>query len=295
MKVVLVLLCLAIAGRELYLAFERRRSPGAPEIADIRTQLRALKRTRDELDDLRAAQREGLDRLTREQDRDREALGAADARIRSLIAQINERMVPEVNDRLSRQRNAADRQREAVDRLSGEVAGLRAHLARRLDEAVAASLGAEPADLVGGLLTVRPEAAREPLTGLYEQFAAHHGLRVELADGDRYYLSGRSPRALENDFIALVRALRGACAETTSEARALLDGLRDADGGGATVGPLLVVRTPESLVCGVLPLAELLRPESAGLLDDPPAAARRLRRLDERRFYDGPGRPALNG
>src|SRR5690349_6054636 len=85
MEVVLVLLCLAIAGRELYLAFERRRSPGAPEIADIRTQLRELKRTREELDGVRAAQREGLDRLSREQDRDREALAAADVRIRSLI------------------------------------------------------------------------------------------------------------------------------------------------------------------------------------------------------------------
>ncbi|TYB49088.1 hypothetical protein [Actinomadura chibensis] len=288
MKVVLVLLCLAIAGRELYLAFERRRSPGAPEIADIRTQLRALKRTREELDDLRAAQREGLDRLARGQEDDRAALDAADGRIRSLIAQINERMVPDVNDRLARQR-------EAVEALSAEVAGLRAHLARRLDDAVAASLGAEPADLVGGTLTVRPESARDPLTGPYERFAERHGLRVELTDGDRFYLSGRSPRALERDFIELVRALRGDCAETTAEARALLDGLRNADHGGATLGPLLVVRTPESLVCGVLPLAELLRPESARLLDDPPAAARRLRRLDERRFYDVPARSALNG
>ncbi|TYK50851.1 hypothetical protein [Actinomadura decatromicini] len=288
MEVVLVLLCLAIAGRELYLAFERRRSPGAPEIADIRTQLRELKRTREELDGVRAAQREGLDRLSREQDRDREALAAADVRIRSLIAQINERMVPDVNARLTRQR-------EAVEALSAEVAGLRAHLARRLDDAVAASLGAEPADLVGGTLAVRPESARDALTGPYERFAAHHGLRVELTDGDRLYLSGRSPRALERDFIELVRALRGEFAEDTSEARALLDGLRDADHGGATLGPLLVVRTPESLVCGVLPLAELLRPDAARLLDDPPAAARRLRRLDERRFYDVPARSALNG
>ncbi|MFC4054337.1 hypothetical protein ACFOY4_31980 [Actinomadura syzygii] len=288
MEVVLVLLCLAIAGRELYLAFERRRSPGAPEIADIRTQLRALKSTREELDGVRAAQLEGLDRLSREQDRDRETLGAADARIRSLIAQINDRMVPDVNARLTRQR-------ETVEALSAEVAGLRAHLARRLDEAVAASLGAKPADLAGGTLTVRPESARDALTGPYERFATHHGLRVELADGDRLYLSGRSPRALERDFIELVRALRGEFAEDTSEARTLLDGLRDADHGGAALGPLLVVRTPESLVCGVLPLAELLRPEGARLLDDPPAAARRLRRLDERRFYDVPARSALNG
>lgn len=139
MTVILVLLCLAIAGRELYLAFERRRTPGAPEIADIRTQLRALKGTRDELETFRASQQDRLDRLTADQDRDREALAETDARIRSLITQINDRLVPDVSDRLKRQREAADEQREAVDRLSTEVAGLRAHLVGRLDGAVAAS------------------------------------------------------------------------------------------------------------------------------------------------------------
>lgn len=292
MTVILVLLCLAIAGRELYLAFERRRTPGAPEIADIRTQLRALKGTRDELESLRASQRERIDHLAREQDRDREALGAADARIRSLITQINDRMLPDVNDRLNRHRETADLQREAMARLAADVAALRAQLARRLDQAAAASLGADPVDVVAGSLTAQPAAARPPLTGPYERFAEHHGLTVELADGDRYHLSGRSPRSLERDFIDLVRALRADCAEATAQARTLLGALRDADRGGARIGPLLVVRTPESLVCGVLPLAELLRPETARLLDDPPAAAGRLRRLPEGRFCDLSAWPA---
>ncbi|TDD27281.1 hypothetical protein E1287_34845 [Actinomadura sp. KC06] len=290
MTVVLVLLCLAIAGRELYLAFERKRIPGAPEIADIRTQLRALKGTRDELESLRASQREQLDRLTREQDRDREALGAADARIRSLIAQINDRMVPDVNDKLSRQREALAKQDEAltrqdatVDALAAEVAGLRANLARRLDQAVAASLGAEPVDVVGGVLRVEPASTRALLALPYERFAEDHGLRVELTDLDRYYLSGRSPRALESDFIDLVRALR-AGSEEAARAEDLLDVLGAADRGAVQIGPLLFVRAPESLVCGVLPLAELLRPETARLLDDPAGAARRLRNLPETRF-----------
>ncbi|MFI0374294.1 hypothetical protein ACH35V_41100 [Actinomadura sp. 1N219] len=297
MTVVLVLLCLAIAGRELYLAFERKRIPGAPEIADIRTQLRALKGTRDELESLRASQREQLDRLTREQDRDREALGAADARIRSLIAQINDRMVPDVNDKLSRQREALATQDEAltrqdealtrqnatVDALAAEVAGLRANLARRLDQAVAASLGAEPLDVVGGVLRVAPASTRALLTLPYERFAEDHGLRVELTDADRYYLSGRSPRALESDFIDLVRALR-AGSEEAARMEDVLDVLGSADRGAAQIGPLLVVRAPEALVCGVLPLAELLRPETARLLDDPSSAARRLRNLPETRF-----------
>lgn len=293
MTVILVLLCLAIAGRELYLAFERRHSPGAPEIADIRTQLRALKGTRDELEGFRASQRERLDRLTADQDRDREALGAADARIRSLITQINDRLVPDVSGRLRQQRQATGEQRESLDRLAAEVAVLRAHLVGRLDQAVAASLGAEPAELVAGSLTAVPDDARAALTGPYERFAEHHGLRVELTDRDRYYLSGRSPRALERDFVDLVAALRGDCRETTGEAWSLLGALRDVDRGGAQIGPLLIVRTPESLVCGVLPLAELRRP-SANLLDDPDEAARRLHRLPEGRFYDVSGWAAVN-
>ncbi|MCP9952474.1 hypothetical protein [Actinomadura madurae] len=288
MTVILVLLCLAIAGRELYLAFERRRTPGAPEIADIRTQLRALKGTRDELETFRASQQDRLDRLTADQDRDREALAETDARIRSLITQINDRLVPDVSDRLKRQREAADEQREAVDRLSTEVAGLRAHLVGRLDGAVAASLGADPADLVAGALTVVPAGARPALTGPYERFAEHHGLRVELTDRDRYYLSGRSPRGLESDFLDLVAAIRENCTETTGKALTLLGALRDTDRGGALVGPLVIVRTPESLVCGVLPLAELLRPEAARLLDDPAGTAARLRRLPRGRFCEAP-------
>ncbi|NKZ05566.1 hypothetical protein [Actinomadura latina] len=293
MTVVLVLLCLAIAGRELYLAFERRHSPGAPEIADIRTQLRALKDTRDELEGFRASQRERLDRLAADQEHDREALAGADARIRSLITQINDRLLPDVGGRLRQQREAADEQREALDRLAAEVAALRAHLVGRLDQAVAASLGAEPAELVTGRLSADPAAGRPALTGPYERFAEHHGLRVELTDRDRYYLSGRSPRALERDFVDLVAALREDCRETTGRARNLLGALRGIERGGAQIGPLLIVRTPESLVCGVLPLAEL-RTSAGSPLDDPPAAARRLHRLPEARFCDVPAWPAVS-
>lgn len=294
MTVVLVLLCLAIAGRELYLAFERGRTPGAPEIADIRTQLRALKGTRDELAEFRASQRERLDRLAADQEGDRAAFAEADARIRSLVTQINDRLVPDVSERLRERREVAEEQGEALRRLAAETAALRAQLARRLDQAAAASLGAEPADLVTGSLTVAPAEARPALTGPFERFAEHHGLRVELTDGDRHYLSGRSPRGLEGDFLDLVAALREHCVESTGPARALLGALRDVDRGGARIGPLLMVRTPESLVCGVLPLAELRLPGAEEPLGDPDAAARRLHRLPEGRFCDVSAWPALN-
>ncbi|WP_242908260.1 hypothetical protein [Actinomadura terrae] len=284
MTVVLILLCLAIAGRELYLASERRRGAGAPEIAEIRTQLAALKGTREELGRFRSKATGTLEET--------------DARIRSLIAQINDRMVPDVNERLGRQR-------EAVERLTGDVAALRAHLVNRLDQAVAASLGADPVDIVAGALAAEP-SARPALAEPYERFAAHYGLRVELTDHtryddaryahDRYYLSGRSPRALESDFLDLLTALRTQCAARESPqpgdsgsgdwARPLVSALRDLDRGGAGIGPLLLARTPESLLCGVLPLAELLRPETAHLLDDPHNAALRLRDLPDTRACD---------
>ncbi|HEU5026278.1 MAG TPA: hypothetical protein VFV01_15280 [Spirillospora sp.] len=289
MKVILVLLCLAIAGRELYLAFDRRRRAGAPEIADIRTQLTALKDTRDELEHFRSAQRERLERLTAErtaelaplaagQDRLAESLRETDDRIGSLVAQINDRMVPEVNERLNTQK-------AALERLTADVAALRAHLVARLDQAVAASLGAEPADLVAASLTAVPAAARAAPAGPFERFLERYGLWCELADGDRYYLSGRSPRGLERDFLELLADLRPGRA-APAEAAALLTALRGAARATAQVGPLLIVRTPGELLCGVLPLAELRLPETAGLLDDPSRASARLRRLPAARLLD---------
>lgn len=82
-------------------------------------------------------------------------------------------------------------------------------------------------------------------------------------------------------------AIRENCTETTGKALTLLGALRDTDRGGALVGPLVIVRTPESLVCGVLPLAELLRPggPAAGR---PGGTAARLRRLPRGRFCEAP-------
>ncbi|MBO2463411.1 hypothetical protein [Actinomadura violacea] len=290
MKVILVLLCLAIAGRELYLAFDRRRRAGAPEIADIRTQLIALKGTRDELEHFRSAQRERLDRLTADrtaeleplaagQDRLTASLRETDERIGSLVAQINDRMVPEVNERLNSYK-------AALERLTADVAALRGHLVARLDQAVAASLGAEPGDLVAGSLTAAPDAARAALSAPFERFLERYGLWCELADGDRRYLSGRSPRGLERDFIELLAALRPGRGAATAEAAALLTALRGAAKATVQVGPLLIVRTSGELLCGVLPLAELRLPETAGLLDDPSRASARLRRLPAARLLD---------
>ncbi|GAA2609392.1 hypothetical protein SMC26_31315 [Actinomadura fulvescens] len=291
MTAILILLCLAIAGRELYLSFDRKRSGTAPEIADIRTQLTALKGTREELEEFRAVQREQLERLAAGQVTHAESLRETDARIRSLITQINDRMLPEINTRLTQQR-------DSVDRLAEEVARLRGHLVGRLDQAVAASLGADPVDTVAGGLGTDGREEPSGLVRAYERFAERYGLRVELSDptGEdaswraRYYLSGRSPRGLERDFIDLVRRLRasgGAPNGTETEAaNALLCCLHDIEMGGAQVGPFVLVRTPEAMLCGVLSLAELRQAGPARLLADPVDAALRLHGLPESRFCD---------
>ncbi|GAA4104975.1 hypothetical protein [Actinomadura miaoliensis] len=313
MTAILVLLCLAIAGRELYLAFERRRPSSAPEIADIRTQLSALKHTRDDLTRLRT----DVDRLTDGHTTHDQALQDTDARIRSLIAQINDRMLPEVTARLTEQR-------ETVDQLAGEVARLRGHLVTRLDQAVAASLGADPVDTVAGTLT----PSRPDLADAYERFAHHLGLRVELRtpldDGTRYYLSGRSPRALERDFFDLLHTLRTTpfdrhalqAADKTSPgqhdgrqtardgnrepleaaaddrrspkpslqaARDMLTCLGSLEPGGMQLGPLVVVRDRDGLLCGVLSLAELRQGTVVDTLHDLPTAAAQLRQLPQGR------------
>jgi len=312
MTAILILLCLAIAGRELYLAFDRKRAGSAPEIADIRTQLTALKGTREELEQFRSTQSEHLERLAAGQAAHAESLQETDARIRSLITQINDRMLPEINTRLTEQR-------DAVDRMSTEVARMRGHLVGRLDQAVAASLGADPVDTVAGALgadgTNAVEAPPDSLVEAYERFAERYGLRIELADPAAggppwrmaYYLSGRSPRGLERDFIDLLRRLRsvggspasigtnghgakgtnGTASADCAEMKALLGCLRGIQMGGAQVGPLLLVRTPEALLGGVLSLAELRKNGPGGrLLADPVDIAVKLHGLPESRFCD---------
>jgi uncharacterized coiled-coil protein SlyX len=290
---ILVLLCLAIAGRELYLAFDRKR-PAVPGLADLRARLGVLEGVREELERHGSVQDEQIERLASTQVRQAESVGEADARIRSLIGQINDRMLPEVNARLTQQR-------ESIDRLETEVSRLRDHLVHRLDAAAATSLGADPADTIAGALgsAARPHP---DLIRAYERLATQYGMRIELTapaayrmpDTDsawqtRYYLSGRSPRELESDFIDLLGALTTTPDATDTKldaAQDLLGALKQIDLGGAQLGPLVITRTPSSLVCGVLPLADLLKAEPAALIADPAATTTRLNQLPEGRLHN---------
>ena len=351
---ILVLLCLAIAGRELYLAYERKRPPVPPELTELRV---LLEDTREEVErlgfgrdrpspakpgggpggpgglggpdgadgadgaDPAAGQDTGegpVERLTTEQARLAASLGETDARIRSLITQINERMLPEINTRLARQG-------DAIDRLGSEVAELRGHLVSRLDQAVAASLGADPVDTVAGALAADAPDPRADLSHAFERFTGRYGLRIELADPTayrapgsadawqiRYYLTGRDPRALERDFIDLLNVLDGAAASAPvpdgaetgigtgpgagagtgdagdtkiDAAQTLLKALENTHMGGAQIGPLVIARTPHTLVCGVLPLADLQRAEPASRLADPITTVAKIRSLPSGRRF----------
>lgn len=266
MTAVLILLCLAIAGRELYMAFDRKRTDEAGDAGLAETRHRVAELTR--------------------------LVEARDARMDSLISQVNDRMLPEVNSRFAEQREAADRLRAELDRLRDELRReSRAQLRARLDQAVAASLGADAVDTVLGVLGGEvPGPARTTLAEAYEKCALSYALRVELAEPDggapwqtRYYLSGPSPRELERAFLDLVRGLRSG---TAGPADPLLSELRQVEDAVAQLGPLLLVRTPQALLCGVRPLADLLRNDPGALPADPAGAAARVRRLPTTRFCD---------
>ncbi|TNY37897.1 hypothetical protein [Thermomonospora catenispora] len=286
--VTLILLCLAIAGRELYLAFDRKRPAPDPAAA---AEIAAL---RDRVAELEAAVRrpapapvpadvEPVERRLAEAEA---ALRDADARIAALLEQVNERLVPEVNHRLAEQR-------DLTDRLAADVARLRRQVRRRLEEAVIASLGGDRVDVVPGLVGgAVPAERRGALADAYEGCAAAFGLQVELAEpgGDkrwhaRYFLSGVGPRELERDFLGLLRELREG--EPRRAVRALLTGLHGVPEGVAQIGPLHVVRLPQVLLCGVPPLADLLRRRRpAAVVGDPRALADRLRALPQTRWCD---------
>ncbi|XVQ10770.1 hypothetical protein ACQP1W_51145 [Spirillospora sp. CA-255316] len=294
---ILVLLCLAIAGRELYLAYERKHPGTTPELADLRAR---LKDTREDVERLRTSQHERSEELASDHSQLTESLGETDARIRSLIGQINDRMLPEVNTRLARQR-------DAIDRLGSELAELRGHLIARLDQAVAASLGADPVDTVAGALAADSSEPRTDLGRAFERLTGQYGLRIELADPAayrmpgsadawqiRYYLSGRSPRGLERDFIDLLRALTGGATTPdtkTDAAQTLLGALQRTGMGGAQIGPLVIARTPHALICGVLPLADLQNSEPAARIADPITTAAKLQSLPPTRLYRSPPHP----
>ncbi|TDD61123.1 hypothetical protein [Actinomadura rubrisoli] len=260
--VILVLLCLAIAGRELYLASDKRLPRAQAELSDLRNQVNELSKRQEAL---------------------RADVTAADTPSGIPIPQPpSEGVSGQILDRLEAAAGRVERLEKEVGEIAGELAGL--DLERDAQRALARSLDAVEHDVaelhremldrldreegvVTGILLSEEGEAEALLAEAYERCAAEYGLRIRIRDqrsaqaangaywGTLYYLSGRRQESLAEELFSYVRGLYDP--QDPSGASALLTELAHLRGGGiARFGSFTAVRTPSALVCGLLPDAE---------------------------------------
>lgn len=262
--VILVLLCLAIAGRELYLASDKRLPRAQAELRQLRRQLDDLARDHQTLKTV-------VDEAT-------EPAGIP-------IPPQTQEAPAEVLERLDTVTRRVERLEEQFGDISGELAG--AGLDRDAQHALARSLDAVEQDVLelhremldrldreegvvtGALLSEEGEG-EALLAEAYERCAAECGLRVRIRDGRAaqatgtyrgtvYHLSGRRPDVLAEDLFSYVRGLYDL--QDPSPVNALLTELASLRGGGvAQFGPFVAVSTQSALLCGVLPDEESTPP-----------------------------------
>ncbi|TDC73439.1 hypothetical protein [Actinomadura sp. 7K507] len=256
--VVLVLLCLAIAGRELYLASDKRLPRAQAELRDLRSQVSELARRHEALKTV-------VDEAT-------EPAGIP------IPPPQPEAPPADVLDRLDTVTGRVDRLEKQLGDISGELAGV--DLDRDAQHALARSLDAVEQDVqelhremldrldreegvVTGVLLSEEGEAEALLADAYERCAAEYGLRPRVRDhrsaqatgayrGTVYHLSGRRPEVLAEDLFTHVRGLYDPL--DPSALNTLLTELAALRGGGvARFGPFTAVSTQTALVCGVLP------------------------------------------
>ncbi|GAA2435573.1 hypothetical protein GCM10010191_57800 [Actinomadura vinacea] len=262
--VILVLLCLAIAGRELYLASDKRLPRAQKDLHELRAQLAELSRRHDAL----RAEVAEAPAVTIPQPPPQPPPGA-------LYAAERPEPDPEVLDRLDELTTRLDRLETGLGTLSSRLAEAdldraAGHaLARSLDaaEQVIAELRDEMLERLGreegvvpGLLLSEEGEAEALLAGAYERCAAEYGLRVRVREqrsasgylGTAFHLSGRRADALAEELFTYVRGLYDP--QDPSALAALLVELAKLSGGGITrIGAFTAVRTPNALLCGLLP------------------------------------------
>ncbi|XRQ05599.1 hypothetical protein ACN3XK_55005 [Actinomadura welshii] len=259
--VVLVLLCLAIAGRELYLASDKRLPRAQAELRDLRGQVSELARRHEALKTVveEATEPAGIPIPPPPQPEAPPADTGVVDKLDSVTGRV-ERLEKQFGD-LSEELAALDLDRDAqralarsLDAVEQNVVELHREMLDRLDR--------EEGVVTGVLLSEEGEA-EALLTDAYERCAAEYGLRARVRDrssaqatgtyrGTVYQLSGRRPEVLAEDLFTYVRGLydrRDPSALTT-----LLTELASLRGGGvAQFGPFTAVSTQTALVCGVLP------------------------------------------
>ncbi|MFC0041446.1 hypothetical protein [Actinomadura rayongensis] len=254
--VFLVLLCLAVAGREMYLSFDKRLPRAQDELTRLRKQVNDLAGRQDAL----------------ERDRPEPVPDAVPAAPPE-PAGLSEGLADRLADRIARVEERLETVAARVDGLDLDRAAQRS-LARSLD-AVEQDVGelhqemlerlARQEGVVSGLLLSEEGEAEALLGEVYERCAAEYGLRVRVRDryaargvggsaflGTSYRLSGRRPDALAEELFTFARAMYDP--QDPSALAALLTELGQLHGGGVTrIGPFTAVRTANALVCGLLP------------------------------------------
>ncbi|MCW2938980.1 MAG: hypothetical protein JWN00_1965 [Actinomycetia bacterium] len=325
MTALLVLLCLTVAGAELYLGLAKRRSES--EISRLRA---AAEQLRASLEAMQAragaAEAQGAAQgeiLADVQHRYEIRLRALEERtdLQELHGEISE--VGHLSRALETNVSALREQvRDIVARLGGlergqelehqfalslqsvetVVARVHQRVQEQLDLEVVTTLGGDPPDggtLLGGL-SGDIAALDDTLLLQYANLVEQNGLgvRLQVAElgGVRYYLAcppGRGPVELEWDLMSLLDGLAVGAAgrhESPSPELAALQSLlltvSELGKGFVQLGPLVIVRSPESLLCGVLSVAESRCFDTDRLLGDTAGVAARLRTLPDSRFYD---------
>jgi hypothetical protein len=192
---------------------------------------------------------------------------------------------------------------QAFQAVDGVVADLLQHTLDQLDRAATETLGerAPEVQTVRGAVAGGTSDLQGALVKIFEQCISRHDLeqRFKVSMGGTrpqvlYYLSGRNPRWLRQHFGDALESLRSdmdspgeePAEDDVAALRSLLLAVNATTEGFAQIGPLVIVRTPETLLCGVLTLAECRDFDTAALAGDPAAAAVRLRTLPEHRFFD---------
>ncbi|MFA1548685.1 hypothetical protein [Actinomadura chokoriensis] len=270
--VILVLLCLAIAGRELYLASDKR-------LPRVQGDLRQMRRQLEDLAKDHQALKTVVDEAT-------EPAGIP-------IPSLPEEPPAEVLEKLESVTGRVERLEKQFGDISTDLAG--ADLDRDAQRALARSLDAVEQDVlelhremldrldreegvVTGVLLSEEGESETLLAEAYEKCATECGLRVRIRDqrsaqatgtywGTVYHMSGRRPDVLAEDLFSYVRGLYDP--HDSSAVNALLTELASLHGGGvARFGPFVAVSTQSALLCGVLPDDESAPPTEPWQLVD---------------------------
>lgn len=254
--VILLLICLAIGARELYLASDKRLPRAQAELRDLRAQVADLSKQVGTLD-TKVREKGGIPiPQPPAPGTPAEVLDQVET-----IADRVDRLERELN-RVSAELDGVELDRESQHALSRSMDSVE-HVVSELHREMLDRLSHEEGAVVGLLLSEEGES--EPLlSDAYERCVSEYGLRVRIRDrypaqaanggywGTEYHLSGRRADALAEELFTYVRGLYDP--QDPSALTALMSELAHLRGGGVTrIGAFTAVRTPNALICGLLP------------------------------------------